>query len=70
MVYAVVGCDVGFENPLFASIELSYEEVDKDPEAEPPQKMLTLYELLGARSATYHEVHTMQTLTYGQHAHI
>lgn len=48
MVYAVVGCDVGFENPLFASIELSYEEVDKDPEAEPPQKMLTLYELLGA----------------------
>ena len=27
LVYAMVGMDVGFENPLFASIELSYEEV-------------------------------------------
>ena len=26
LVYAMVGMDVGFENPLFASIELSYEE--------------------------------------------
>eukprot|EP00746_Dinoflagellata_sp_MGD_P091760 gnl/MRDRNA2_/MRDRNA2_36348_c0_seq1.p1 gnl/MRDRNA2_/MRDRNA2_36348_c0~~gnl/MRDRNA2_/MRDRNA2_36348_c0_seq1.p1 ORF type:complete len:1184 (-),score=253.37 gnl/MRDRNA2_/MRDRNA2_36348_c0_seq1:15-3260(-) len=45
LVYSVVGMDVGFENPLFATIELSYEEVDKDPNAEPPQKMLTLYEM-------------------------
>ena len=27
LVYAMVGMDVGFENPLFATIELSYEEV-------------------------------------------
>ncbi|CAE7661655.1 Sf3b3, partial [Symbiodinium microadriaticum] len=53
LVYAMVGMDVGFENPLFASIELSYEEVDKDPQAEPPQKMLTLYEMdLGLNHVT------------------
>ncbi|CAK9020807.1 unnamed protein product, partial [Durusdinium trenchii] len=53
LVYAMVGMDVGFENPLFASIELSYEEVDKDPHAEPPQKMLTLYEMdLGLNHVT------------------
>jgi splicing factor 3B subunit 3 len=53
LVYAMVGMDVGFENPLFATIELSYEEVDKDPHAEPPQKMLTLYEMdLGLNHVT------------------
>eukprot|EP00971_Amphidinium_carterae_P310188 6163780-Amphidinium_carterae.1 len=42
-----------FENPLFATIELSYEEVDRDPQAEPPSKMLTLYEMdLGLNHVT------------------
>lgn len=53
LVYATVGMDVGFENPLFATIELSYEEVDRDPHADPPQKMLTLYEMdLGLNHVT------------------
>jgi len=45
LVFALTGLDVGFENPLFAAIELSYEEIDKDPNAEAPQKMLTFYEM-------------------------
>lgn len=53
LVYATCGMDVGFENPLFATIELSYEEVDRDPNADPPQKMLTLYEMdLGLNHVT------------------
>ena len=53
LVYSMVGMDVGFENPLFATIELSYEEVDRDPHADPPQKMLTLYEMdLGLNHVT------------------
>ena len=30
----MVGIDVGFENPMFACIELDYEEADSDPTAE------------------------------------
>jgi len=43
--FATCGVDVGFENPVFAVLELSYEEIDKDPNAEPPQKVLALYEM-------------------------
>ena len=30
-VYHCVGVDVGFENPMFACLEVDYEEVDNDP---------------------------------------
>jgi splicing factor 3B subunit 3 len=29
-----VGVDVGFENPLFACLEIDYEEADNDPTGE------------------------------------
>lgn len=45
---SMVGVDVGFENPIFAVIELDYTDADQDPTgeaiAEAP-KMLTFYEL-------------------------
>ena len=28
IVYSIVGVDVGFENPIFASLELDYEDED------------------------------------------
>ncbi|CAD7967800.1 unnamed protein product [Amoebophrya sp. A120] len=40
-----VGLDVGFENPVFACLEVSTEKIDEDPEAEMPKKQLTFYEL-------------------------
>ncbi|KAE9554985.1 hypothetical protein FO519_001803 [Halicephalobus sp. NKZ332] len=46
--YAVVGLDVGFENPTFACLEVEYEECDQDPTGEQlkdVQQMLTFYEL-------------------------
>ena len=45
---AVVGVDVGYENPLFASLEIDYADADADPSgaalARTP-KLLTYYEL-------------------------
>eukprot|EP00397_Hematodinium_sp_SG-2012_P002911 GEMP01002919.1.p1 GENE.GEMP01002919.1~~GEMP01002919.1.p1 ORF type:complete len:1075 (+),score=238.62 GEMP01002919.1:465-3689(+) len=53
LVYAMQGMDVGFENPMFACIELSTEEVDRDPDADTPTKMLTMYEMdLGLNHVT------------------
>lgn len=31
LVYHMVGVDVGFENPMFACLEIDYEEADTDP---------------------------------------
>lgn len=31
LVYHMVGVDVGFENPMFACLEIDYEEADADP---------------------------------------
>ena len=48
LVFATVGVDVGFENPLFACLELSYAEADEDPSGEAAreaEKHLTFYEL-------------------------
>jgi splicing factor 3B subunit 3 len=51
-VYDVVGMDVGFENPVFACLELDYEDVDEDVTGETLDMLsqtLTFYELdLGA----------------------
>jgi splicing factor 3B subunit 3 len=41
----MVGLDVGLENPMFATLELSTENIDDDPDADDPDKMLVLYEL-------------------------
>ncbi|XP_071959177.1 splicing factor 3B subunit 3-like isoform X1 [Antedon mediterranea] len=46
--YHIVGVDVGFENPMFACLEVDYEESDSDPTgeaAQTTQQMLTYYEL-------------------------
>ena len=48
IVYSVVGVDVGFDNPVFALIELEYTEADHDPTglaATEAEKKLTFYEL-------------------------
>jgi len=48
LVYNMVGVDVGFENPMFACLEMDYEEADGDPTGEAAlrtQQTLTFYEL-------------------------
>ncbi|XP_026279022.1 splicing factor 3B subunit 3 [Frankliniella occidentalis] len=48
LVYHMVGVDVGFENPMFACLEIDYEEADSDPTGEAAnktQQTLTFYEL-------------------------
>ncbi|XP_068246982.1 splicing factor 3B subunit 3 [Palaemon carinicauda] len=61
LVYHTVGVDVGFENPLFACLEIDYEEADTDPTGEAvhrTQQTLTFYELdLGLNHVVrkYHE---------------
>ncbi|RKO91294.1 splicing factor 3B subunit 3-like protein [Blyttiomyces helicus] len=48
IVHDIVGVDVGFENPIFACIEVDYSDSDQDPTGEAFQnveKMLTYYEL-------------------------
>ena len=34
IVYHIVGVDVGFENPLYAALEVDYTESDQDPSGE------------------------------------
>lgn len=44
----MTGVDVGFENPLFACLEVDYEDVDEDPTGKALEEMeptLTFYEL-------------------------
>ncbi|KAL4425697.1 hypothetical protein ABPG75_009713 [Micractinium tetrahymenae] len=48
LCYGITGLDMGFDNPVFAAIELDYAEADQDPTGEAAseaQKHLTLYEL-------------------------
>ncbi|KAL4078566.1 CPSF A subunit region-domain-containing protein [Scleroderma yunnanense] len=48
IIHYIVGLDVGFENPLFAALEVDYSESDQDPTGEAfnnAEKMLTYYEL-------------------------
>jgi len=42
LIFSVVGVDVGFENPVFACIEVDYQKVE---EGEDVEKHLTFYEL-------------------------
>ena len=34
IIHSIVGVDVGFENPLFAALEVDYEDADRDPSGE------------------------------------
>lgn len=45
--FGICGVDVGFENPIFAALELDYESVDQPSHEDKPlpPKMLTFYEL-------------------------
>ncbi|KAB1217986.1 Splicing factor 3B subunit 3 [Morella rubra] len=48
LVYSICGVDCGFDNPIFAAIELDYSEADQDSTgqaASEAQKHLTFYEL-------------------------
>jgi splicing factor 3B subunit 3 len=48
LVYHIVGVDVGFENPVFACLEVDYEEADNDVSGEVAantKQTLTFYEL-------------------------
>eukprot|EP00249_Psilotum_nudum_P023101 c28748_g1_i1 orf=75-3716(+) len=48
IVYSITGVDCGFDNPMFAAIELDYSEADQDSTgqaANEAQKHLTFYEL-------------------------
>lgn len=48
LTYHMVGVDVGFENPMFACLEIDYEKADNDPSGEAAQQTkqtLTFYEL-------------------------
>ncbi|KAI3995357.1 hypothetical protein MKX01_032159 [Papaver californicum] len=48
IVYSIAGVDCGFDNPIFAAIELDYSEADQDSTgqaANEAQKHLTFYEL-------------------------
>ncbi|CAB3408913.1 unnamed protein product [Caenorhabditis bovis] len=48
LCYAIVGIDVGYENPTFACLEYDYEDCDNDPTGEAlkkTQQTLTFYEL-------------------------
>ncbi|CAH7667624.1 CPSF A subunit region-domain-containing protein [Phakopsora pachyrhizi] len=48
IIHDIVGVDVGFENPLFAALEVDYSEADQDPTGEVfnlTEKVLTYYEL-------------------------
>ncbi|KAG5220353.1 pre-mRNA-splicing factor rse [Salix suchowensis] len=47
IIHHIVGVDVGFENPMFAALEVDYSESDQDPQGgiKNAEKMLTYYEL-------------------------
>jgi len=48
LVFNTVSIDVGFENPMFACLEMDYEEADNDPTGEAAEnalQTLTFYEL-------------------------
>ncbi|KAF8512400.1 CPSF A subunit region-domain-containing protein [Gautieria morchelliformis] len=48
IIHHIVGLDVGFENPMYAALEVDYTDSDQDPTGEAfnnAEKMLTFYEL-------------------------
>ena len=45
LVFDIVGVDVGFDNPVFACIELDYEHLDAGLSLDEAEKVLTYYEV-------------------------
>eukprot|EP00039_Didymoeca_costata_P018972 m.335766 g.335766 ORF g.335766 m.335766 type:complete len:1204 (-) comp17672_c0_seq1:1765-5376(-) len=48
LIFDTIGIDVGFDNPIFACLEMDYEEADQDPTGEALEELqqtLTFYEL-------------------------
>ncbi|CEH18667.1 pre-mrna-splicing factor rse1 [Ceraceosorus bombacis] len=48
IIHALIGVDVGYENPVFAALEIGYEEADRDASGaayESTEKLFTYYEL-------------------------
>ncbi|KAI9278854.1 CPSF A subunit region-domain-containing protein [Phascolomyces articulosus] len=48
LIHHIIGLDVGFENPVFACLEIDYSETDQDPTGDAMksvEKLLTYYEL-------------------------
>ncbi|KAI9595999.1 mono-functional DNA-alkylating methyl methanesulfonate N-term-domain-containing protein [Syncephalis fuscata] len=48
ILHDCIGVDVGYENPIFACLEIDYQDADEDPTGEAlseTEKMLTYYEL-------------------------
>ncbi|KAG9012521.1 pre-mRNA-splicing factor rse1 [Tulasnella sp. JGI-2019a] len=48
IIHHIIGVDVGFDNPMYAALEVDYSESDQDPSGEAfnnTEKMLTFYEL-------------------------
>ncbi|KAI0916430.1 pre-mRNA-splicing factor rse1 [Taiwanofungus camphoratus] len=48
IIHNIVGLDVGFDNPMFAALEVDYSESDQDPTGDAfnnAEKLLTYYEL-------------------------
>ena len=45
LVFDIFGVDVGFENPVFACIELDYESLDAGLSLDEAEKVLTYYEV-------------------------
>lgn len=46
LVYHMVGVDVGFENPMFACLEIDYEDADSDPTG----NFITMYNITSCLS--------------------
>jgi splicing factor 3B subunit 3 len=54
IIHHIIGVDVGFENPLFAALEVDYTESDQDPTGEAfkgAQKVSLITQVFGYSSA-------------------
>ena len=63
LVYHMVGIDVGFENPMFACLELDYEEADNDPSGEAVQTTQQVFIRWDIFSIIMHELSGMSFFT-------
>ncbi|SCV67047.1 BQ2448_5693 [Microbotryum intermedium] len=69
IIHSIVGVDVGFENPLFAALEVDYGESDQDPSGEAfnvAEKVRPYHvpAIRGPTADTDHLSNSLQMLTY------
>jgi splicing factor 3B subunit 3 len=62
IIHHIVGLDVGFENPMFAALEVEYTESDQDPTGEAFNKAEKVWKFSLFNS--YLNLTTLQMLTY------